>query len=106
MSASSTALPDDVEPAQSETRDRIITGIVTGLPVLSLGVVGWQLWASFLGWNDIFVFLVMYALTGIGITVGFHRLFTHRAFRTTPAVRGLLAIFGSAAIQGPLSSWL
>ncbi len=97
---------DDVEPVQSERRDRIITGIVTGLPVVSLAFVIWQLWDSFLGWNDIFVFLVMYALTGIGVTVGFHRLFTHRAFRTTPAVRGLLAIFGSAAIEGPVISWV
>ena len=97
---------DDVEPVQSERRDRIITGIVTALPVISLAFVVWQLWDSFLGWNDIFVFLVMYALTGIGVTVGFHRLFTHRAFRTTPAVRGLLAILGSAAIEGPVISWV
>ena len=104
MSAISTN--DDVEPVQSERRDRIITGIVTALPVISLAFVVWQLWDSFLGWNDIFVFLVMYALTGIGVTVGFHRLFTHRAFRTTPAVRGLLAILGSAAIEGPVISWV
>ncbi|MEO9119812.1 MAG: acyl-CoA desaturase [Solirubrobacteraceae bacterium] len=97
---------DDVEPIQSERRDRIITGIVTALPVISLAFVVWQLWDSFLGWNDIFVFMVMYALTGIGVTVGFHRLFTHRAFRTTPAVRGLLAILGSAAIEGPVISWV
>jgi stearoyl-CoA desaturase (delta-9 desaturase) len=103
---STIATADDVEPVQSERRDRIITGIVTGLPVVSLAFVIWQLWDSFLGWNDIFVFLVMYALTGMGITVGFHRLFTHRAFRTTPAVRGLLAIFGSAAIEGPVISWV
>ncbi len=103
---SAIATEDDVEPVKSERRDRIITGIVTGLPVISLAFVVWQLWDSFLGWNDIFVFLVMYALTGIGVTVGFHRLFTHRAFRTTPAVRGLLAILGSAAIEGPVISWV
>lgn len=104
MSAIST--DDDVEPVHSERRDRIITGVVTALPVISLAFVVWQLWDSFLGWNDIFVFLVMYALTGIGVTVGFHRLFTHRAFRTTPAVRGLFAILGSAAIEGPVISWV
>jgi len=103
---SAIATDDDVEPVHSERRDRIITGVVTVLPVISLAFVVWQLWDSFLGWNDIFVFLVMYALTGIGVTVGFHRLFTHRAFRTTPAVRGLLAILGSAAIEGPVISWV
>ncbi|MBS1869352.1 MAG: hypothetical protein JSS99_06780 [Actinobacteria bacterium] len=59
---------------------------MTIVPVLALGLVAWQLWAVALGWNDIFVFLVMYVATGLGITVGFHRLFTH------PPVRG--RVFG------------
>jgi stearoyl-CoA desaturase (delta-9 desaturase) len=106
MSTSTAAVPDDVEPVSSELRDRIITGIVTALPVISLVFVGWQLWARVLGWNDIFVFVLMYALTGLGVTVGFHRLLTHRAFRTSPALRGLFAILGSAAIEGPVISWV
>jgi stearoyl-CoA desaturase (Delta-9 desaturase) len=106
MSTPPIAIADDVEPVGSETRDRIITGIVTALPVVSLFFVGWQLWAQWLGWNDIFVFLLMYILTGLGVTVGFHRLFTHRSFETSPAMRGLLAILGSAAIEGPVISWV
>jgi stearoyl-CoA desaturase (delta-9 desaturase) len=50
--------------------------------------------------------VVMYAATGLGITVGFHRLLTHRAFKTKKAVRGTLAILGSAAIEGPVISWV
>src|SRR5256885_5402750 len=84
----------------------MITGIVTAFPVLSLFFVGWQLWASLLGWNDIFVFLLLYVLTGLGVTVGFHRLLTHRAFKTTPPMRAGLAILGSAAIEGPVISWV
>jgi stearoyl-CoA desaturase (Delta-9 desaturase) len=106
MSVPATAIPDDVEPVNAELRDRIITGIVTGVPVLSLFVVGWELWAQWLGWNDIFVFLIMYVLTGLGVTVGFHRLFTHRSFQTSPTMRGILAILGSAAIEGPVISWV
>jgi stearoyl-CoA desaturase (Delta-9 desaturase) len=98
--------PDDVEPVLHEWRDRIITGIVTGVPVLSLFLVGWQLWSSMLGWNDIFTFLVLYMLTGLGVTVGFHRLFCHRAFKTTRWVRAVFAILGSAAIEGPIISWV
>ena len=45
-------------------------------------------------------------LTGLGVTVGFHRLFTHRSFETHPAVRAALAIFGSMAAQGTLYSWV
>ncbi|MGO9971361.1 MAG: acyl-CoA desaturase [Solirubrobacteraceae bacterium] len=100
------AVADDVEPVANERRDRIITGIVTIAPVLSLFFVGWQLWDSLLGWRDILVFLLLYLLTGLGVTVGFHRLFTHRAFKTTPQVRAALAILGSAAIEGPVISWV
>jgi stearoyl-CoA desaturase (delta-9 desaturase) len=97
---------DDVEPVHHELRDRIITGIVTALPILSLFFVGWQLWDSLLGWRDIVVFLLLYVPTGLGITVGFHRLFTHRAFKTTRLVRATLAILGSAAVEGPIISWV
>jgi stearoyl-CoA desaturase (Delta-9 desaturase) len=97
---------DDVEPCEHETRDRIITGAVTVVPVLCLLIVAWQVWGDWLGWNDIFVFLIMYVLTALGITVGFHRLFTHRAFKAKPAVRAVLAVLGSAAIEGPVISWV
>ena len=97
---------DDVEPCAHETRDRIITGTITVLPVLCLFIVAWQVWGAWLGWNDIFVFLIMYVLTALGITVGFHRLFTHRAFKTTPFMRGVFAVLGSAAIEGPVISWV
>jgi stearoyl-CoA desaturase (delta-9 desaturase) len=97
---------DDVQPVEHETRDRIITGLVTVVPVLGLGLVAWQLWAVALGWSDLAVLAIMYALTGFGITVGFHRLFTHRSFKTTPAVRGVLAACGSIAIEGPVISWV
>ncbi|MBX5442528.1 MAG: acyl-CoA desaturase [Solirubrobacteraceae bacterium] len=96
----------DVEPVVNETRDRIITGLVTALPIVSLGVVAWQAWGGWLHWQDLVVFGVMYAITGLGITVGFHRLFTHRSFKTTRGVRAALAIAGSAAIEGPIVSWV
>jgi stearoyl-CoA desaturase (delta-9 desaturase) len=98
--------PDDVQPVANETRDRIITGIVTVVPFLGLGVVGWQVWADLLGWSDLAVFAILYTLTGLGITVGFHRHFTHRSFKTTRPIRAALAILGSAAIEGPIVSWV
>ena len=96
----------DVQPVQNETRDRIITGIVTVLPFVALGVAGWQVWAELLGWNDVIVFLAMYLLTGLGITVGFHRHLTHRAFAAKRSVHATLAVLGSAAIEGPVISWV
>src|SRR4051794_25312023 len=97
---------DEVQPVEHETRDRIITALVTGVPFLCLGFVAWQLWASFLGWHDIAVFLIMYVLTGLSVTVGFHRHLTHRAFAAKRSVRATLAVLGSAAIEGPVISWV
>jgi stearoyl-CoA desaturase (delta-9 desaturase) len=97
---------DDVQPVANETRDRIVTGLVTVLPVLALGIVAVQLWGNTLGVGDLVVFALMYVLTGLGITVGFHRLLTHRSFKTTTWVRAVLAILGSVAIEGPVISWV
>jgi stearoyl-CoA desaturase (delta-9 desaturase) len=52
------------------------------------------------------VFAIVYVLTGLGVTVGFHRLFTHRSFKARRAVRAILAVLGSAAIEGPVISWV
>ena len=54
---------------------------------------------------DLLSFLAFYLWTGLGITVGYHRLFTHRAFETSTALRVVFAIAGSMAIQGPVSRW-
>ena len=96
----------DVEPCLHETRDRIITGTVTVIPFLALGVVGWQAWASVLHFSDLVVFGILYAATGLGVTVGFHRYLTHRSFATSRPVRAVLAVLGSAAIEGPVISWV
>src|SRR3954469_20222984 len=97
---------DDTEPVLHETRDRIITGTVTVVPFLLLAVAAWQVWNSLLHWHDLVVFGLLYMLSGLGVTVGFHRLFTHRSFKTTPALRGVFAVLGSVAIEGPVISWV
>jgi stearoyl-CoA desaturase (Delta-9 desaturase) len=98
--------PDDVQPAVHETRDRIITGLVTGVPVLGLALVAWQVWDRALHWHDLGVFAIVYVVTGLGVTVGFHRYLTHRSFATNRQVRAILAALGSAAIEGPVISWV
>jgi stearoyl-CoA desaturase (Delta-9 desaturase) len=98
--------PADVQPVEHETRDRIATGLVTGVPLLALGLAAWQSWHGLLKPVDLAIFAVLYILTGLGVTVGFHRLFTHRSFKAKPAVRGALAVLGSIAIEGPVISWV
>jgi len=98
--------PEDIQPVANETLDRTLTGLVTALPFLALGFVMWQLWETALRWHDLVVLAVTYVPLTLGITVGFHRLLTHRAFKTKPWVRGTLAALGSAAVEGPVVSWV
>src|SRR5690242_10605702 len=106
MESTSGPLPSDIQPVANETRDRIITGLVTLIPFVAIGLAGWQVWGSALHWSDVFLFVGMYFFTGLGITVGFHRHLTHRAFKTHSWLHGLLGILGSAAIEGPVISWV
>src|SRR5271167_242374 len=52
------------------------------------------------------IFGVFYILSGFGITAGYHRLFTHRSFKTYPLIRGIFAVLGSMAIQGSVPDWV
>jgi stearoyl-CoA desaturase (Delta-9 desaturase) len=97
---------DDVQPVANQKLDRFLTGTVTVLPFIGLGIAGWQMWNQWLHWYDLVAFLAVYVPTGLGITVGFHRLFTHRSFKTGPITRGVLAALGSAAIEGPVVAWV
>lgn len=64
------------------------------------------LWWFPIGATEIALLVGMWALTMTGMTVGLHRYFAHRAFKTNRAVRGGLAILGCMAAQGPLISWV
>jgi stearoyl-CoA desaturase (delta-9 desaturase) len=68
--------------------------------------------AAMLFWNrlvnpvDLAIAVTMYLLTAVGITVGFHRLLTHRSFQTLKPIEYLFALLGSMAVQGPVISWV
>lgn len=63
------------------------------------------LWQRAVRLEDIALLLVMYALTGMGVTIGFHRMLTHRSFRPHPVVKFLLLVLGSMALEGPAIEW-
>ncbi len=85
-------------------RNANITAVV--LPFLGLIAAAVLLWNRLLGPLDVAIFAVLYLTTAIGITVGFHRLLTHRAFQTKPWLRYTLAVLGSAALQGSVIDWV
>jgi stearoyl-CoA desaturase (delta-9 desaturase) len=89
-----------------DTIDRVANIVVTVVPVGLLGLAAWLAWGGTLHWPDLVVLAVTYLLTGLGVTVGFHRLLTHRSFQTSRPLRGLLAALGSAAIEGPVIEWV
>ncbi|HEY5052160.1 MAG TPA: fatty acid desaturase [Solirubrobacterales bacterium] len=64
------------------------------------------LWNRLVNPADLVIAVAMYLLTAIGITVGFHRLLTHRAFQTSKALEYVFAVLGSMAVQGPVISWV
>lgn len=72
-----------------------------------LGTIGAivLLWQRLVGWRDIAIMLGMYTITALGITVGFHRMLTHRSFEAHPVVRFLFLLFGSMAMEGPALDW-
>src|SRR6202043_2805387 len=73
-----------------------------------LGVIGAAivLWNRFLSPLDLAIFAVMYFASALGVTVGYHRLLTHRAFQTYAWLRYLLAILGSLSLQGGVIDWV
>ncbi len=80
--------------------------IGVAVPVIAFVLAIVLLWHRAVGWLDLAVMAVLYVLTGLGITVGYHRLLTHRAFQTSRPVQYAFAIFGSMSVQGPVLSWV
>jgi len=100
------AAPLQREPVLIETVDRVANIVVTVVPLGLVAWAAWLAWGGALRWPDLVALAVTYLLTGFGITVGFHRLLTHRSFKTSSALRGLLAALGSAAVEGPVIEWV
>ncbi len=76
------------------------------VPLACVAVAGWVAWGGWLSWRDVVISFVAYAITGHGITVGFHRYFTHGSFKAGRTVKVLLAIAGSMAVEGPVTRWV
>ena len=76
------------------------------VPFLGFVVAVVLLWNTLVDWSDLAVMAIMYVISGYGVTLGFHRLLTHRSFQTYKPVEYALAIAGSVAVQGPVMSWV
>lgn len=88
---------------RSERTANLLGVVVPFVGVLAAIVL---LWNRAVDATDLAILAVMYVLSAIGITVGFHRLLTHRAFQTYPWIERLFAILGSLAVEGSVLDWV
>jgi stearoyl-CoA desaturase (Delta-9 desaturase) len=87
-------------------RQRLVTLVIVVGPAVALGSVVPLLWGHDLNLTDVMMGLVFYVVTGFGVTIGFHRLFTHRSFKSSRILKIALAALGSMAVEGSVTSWV
>ncbi|MFM8155755.1 MAG: acyl-CoA desaturase [Actinomycetes bacterium] len=85
---------------------RITIAIFIIVPLLAVIAAIPVAWGGFIGWSDVFIVVLFWAITAGGITIGFHRYFTHGSFKTNRFMKYVLGIAGSLALQGSLSQWV
>jgi stearoyl-CoA desaturase (delta-9 desaturase) len=79
--------------------------VVVVVPLLATILAIVLLWQRSVHWSDLALLATMYVLTMLGITVGFHRMLTHRSFKPNPVIKFALLVLGSMALEGPPLEW-
>lgn len=98
--------PGATVPRAGPPRSQVLSaGLVVVVPFAGLAAAVAALWGHGLGLADVLLAACLYAVTGFGVTVGFHRLITHRSFTARPWLRVALAIAGSLSFQGDVITW-
>ncbi|MEU7430509.1 fatty acid desaturase [Streptomyces sioyaensis] len=83
-----------------------VTGIIVVAPFVGLAVGIPLLWGSVVHLTDLVLLVVFYVISGLGVTVGFHRGLTHGSYTAAPALRIALALAGSLSFQGDVIDWV
>lgn len=84
---------------------QLVVAAVLLAPLVATLYAIWLLWDQLIGWRELALFLGLWIATGFGVTVGFHRLLTHRSFETSAPVMAVLLALGSMANQGRCIDW-
>lgn len=85
--------------------EKIFVVLLVTVPLLGTVYAIWLLWERLVSWNDIAILVAMYFFSALGITIGYHRMLTHRSFDAHPAVRFFFLMLGSLACEGPALDW-
>jgi stearoyl-CoA desaturase (delta-9 desaturase) len=99
-------LPTNALGAEKGALEQLTLYVFVVVPFLALAAVVPAVWGWGLSWTDVTLFVGFYFLTLLGVTVGYHRHFTHGSFKAPTAVRVALAAVGGMAIQGPVVQWV
>jgi len=99
------ALPEIDEKPMTRAQ-QVLVGVFVFVPMLALLAAIPFAWGWGLNWHDIVIAAVFYWVSGLGITVGYHRYFTHSSFKAKTPLRVALAIAGSLAMEGPVITWV
>lgn len=97
--------PPAIEHTHAESLERWVAGVTVVVPTLGVLLAGYLLWGTAIGWPELSVAIVMYLVTSIGITAGFHRYFTHKSFECVKPFKWYLGVAGSMCSQGPILFW-
>jgi stearoyl-CoA desaturase (delta-9 desaturase) len=84
----------------------VTAGLLIVLPLAAVAFAGVIFWNHGVGWLDLGMAVFMYVFTGLGLSVGFHRLFSHRSFVPARWLKVTLAIAGTMGIEGSAISWV
>ncbi|MFI0348130.1 MAG: acyl-CoA desaturase [Chthoniobacterales bacterium] len=90
---------------ESSTFNKVILFLVVWIPIIATVFAIYLLWNRMVHMSSLIVMLVMFILGGFGITLGFHRMLTHKAFQAPEWVRAVLLACGSMTLQGPALNW-
>jgi stearoyl-CoA desaturase (Delta-9 desaturase) len=101
-----TAGPNPVVSGRRTVFQHAMIYVFVALPMVALVAAVPLVWGWGVDWRDLVLLGVFYTLAVLGITVGFHRHFTHKAFKAKPWLRVLMAITGSLAVQGNVLNWV
>lgn len=98
--------PDTIADEAAPLRVRLVNLLAVTIPFVGLVLAIVLLWGVAFNWTYLALLIGMYLATALGVTIGYHRFFTHRSFKTPRVMVAVLAALGSMAVEGPVLQWV
>ncbi|MFD1531121.1 acyl-CoA desaturase [Pseudonocardia aurantiaca] len=98
--------PNPVISGRRTALQHVLIYVFVAVPMVALVAAVPLAWGWGVDWHDLVLFGVFYVIAVLGVTVGFHRHFTHKSFKAKPWLRVAMVISGSLAVQGNVLNWV